>query len=70
MLTLDKTPVEIKCPSCGQTNEVTLGQVRKQATVVCRGCRCEFQLKDKDNSVQKAENEMKNFAKTFQNMFK
>jgi phage FluMu protein Com len=46
--------IDLKCPECQVVNSVTLGQVQREETVTCVGCKKNIKLVDKDNSVAKA----------------
>jgi Zn ribbon nucleic-acid-binding protein len=45
--------IELKCPQCQAANSVTLGQVQREETVTCMGCKKNLKLVDKDKSVAK-----------------
>jgi Zn ribbon nucleic-acid-binding protein len=45
--------IDLKCPQCQAANSVTLGQVQREETVTCVGCKRNIRLVDKDKSVAK-----------------
>ena len=45
--------IELKCPQCQVANSVTLGQVQREETITCVGCKKNIRLVDKDKSVAK-----------------
>lgn len=52
-LDLDNFEIEFKCPKCGFSNKVRLGQVRLGQVIICAGCHENIKLVDKDASVQR-----------------
>jgi hypothetical protein len=60
--------VDITCPDCSFTNEVLLGQVTSEETIICLGCRIEIQLRDEDGSVRRAEEELRQVLHEFLNL--
>lgn len=58
MINLDEAQININCPKCGFTNPVTLGDVRVQKVIVCRGCKVNIRLVDKNASVDKAKKDI------------
>ncbi len=48
----DRT-ITLKCPECKTMNEVTLGQVQREESIVCLGCHKTIKLVDKNHSVDK-----------------
>jgi Zn ribbon nucleic-acid-binding protein len=50
---ISQRTVELSCPQCQAANFVTLGQVQREETVTCVGCRKSIKLVDKDKSVAK-----------------
>jgi Zn ribbon nucleic-acid-binding protein len=46
--------IELECPQCQAANSVTLGQVQREETITCVGCKKNVKLSDKDKSVAKA----------------
>ena len=69
-LDLDKETVDIRCPECGATNKVSLGQIRREEVIKCHSCHSPVQFVDKDHSVAKAidnvQKSMKNLKKTIE----
>jgi len=45
--------IMLKCPECKAMNEVTLGQVQREESIVCAGCHKAIRLIDKNHSVDK-----------------
>jgi predicted Zn finger-like uncharacterized protein len=43
---LEHIPAEIQCPKCHLAGEVTLDQIRRNATVKCNRCRREIHLRN------------------------
>lgn len=43
---LDIHEISIKCPRCRLSARVTLGGIRHQVKVVCRGCKADLRFKD------------------------
>ncbi|PTS95663.1 hypothetical protein DBR11_21020 [Pedobacter sp. HMWF019] len=70
MFDLGKQNIDIKCPSCGSRNTVTLSQVANQAAVKCRGCSQNINLKDKDGSARRGIKELNDSIKDLENVFK
>lgn len=58
MINLDEAQININCPKCGFINSVTLGDVRAQKVIVCRGCKVNIRLVDKNASVDKAKKDI------------
>lgn len=48
---LENAEVVLKCPQCESSNNVTLGQIRQQETIICSKCRVNIKLKDENGSM-------------------
>jgi DNA-directed RNA polymerase subunit RPC12/RpoP len=58
MVNVDSWKIPLNCPKCGTENEVTLGQIKKGATIQCIVCATKISLKDKSGSVAKGTKEV------------
>lgn len=63
----DKQTIDFKCPECGFYNKATLKQVRLQDVIICRGCKKNIHLQDKNKSVSKM---VHNLNQTMKNLGK
>jgi hypothetical protein len=52
---LDNVEIDLNCPKCGFANKATLQDVRVQATIICRGCKVDIKLVDKNASLVTAQ---------------
>jgi len=50
---ISQRTVEVKCPYCQAANSVTLGQMQREETITCVGCKKNFNFTDKDKSLAK-----------------
>jgi len=54
ILNLDKIQIDIPCPKCNYQNKVSFQDIKKQVTIICRGCLREIKLVDKEGSVKQS----------------
>jgi DNA-directed RNA polymerase subunit RPC12/RpoP len=55
---VDTWKIPVQCPKCGIKKEVTLGQIKKGATIQCVVCATKIGLKDKNGNVAKRTKEV------------
>jgi len=65
MINLDKHTIFPKCPKCFFSNKISLKQVRINASVICRGCKCNIRLEDHFNSTMKS---LRSFRRSMQSL--
>lgn len=70
MIDLDEAQININCPKCGFANSVTLGDVRAQKVIVCRGCKANIRLVDKNASLDKAKKDIDDSIKSLKKSLK
>jgi DNA-directed RNA polymerase subunit RPC12/RpoP len=58
VVNVDTWKIPVQCPKCGTKNEVTLGQIKRGATIQCVVCATKINLKDKNGSVTKGTKEV------------
>jgi len=58
MINLDEAKININCPKCGFANSVTLGDIRVQKVIICRGCKVNIRLVDKNASLNKVKKDI------------
>jgi peptide subunit release factor 1 (eRF1) len=58
VLDFDKLTVTFDCPKCGFPNEATTREFGDGTTIICRGCKEDIRLGDKDGSVKKAKKDL------------
>lgn len=52
-INFDRWQVDIACPKCGAKNKISLGQIEREETVPCVGCRVNIKLQDDKEGVTK-----------------
>lgn len=57
MINFGKQEVGLKCPNCGRSLNVKLGQIAIGGTIRCQGCNTGIQLQDRNGSVKKTIND-------------
>jgi hypothetical protein len=65
MFDLDKSVIEIACPSCEFPNLVTMREVRFGLTFPCRGCKRNIRLVPVDGGARKAKRAVDDFLNEF-----
>lgn len=68
MPSLDNNTIEIVCPKCGFSNEVTFRQIRSEEVIVCRRCKVDIKLRDHMGGLQKAEDDFQKFLKNLKSL--
>lgn len=65
MFNLDKSSLEVPCPSCKFPNDVTVREVRFGLTILCRGCKRNIRLVPMDGGMTKAKRMIDGFLREF-----
>lgn len=53
-------PIDFKCPNCSFILDIYLKEMWLEERIICRGCKYNIHLIDKDGSVQKAKRDINN----------
>lgn len=67
---VDFLQVNIPCPKCKIQNRVSLGQIKREETIRCVGCRFDIKLLDKEGSVKRNTRELQRSLDKFQRELK
>lgn len=54
MFDLSKSKITINCPECTFSNKISLGDVQKEKSIICKGCLRTIKLVDSVKSTKKA----------------
>jgi hypothetical protein len=65
MFDLDKSSLEVACPSCEFPNAVTIREIRFCFTVPCRGCKRNIRLMPIDGGMDKAKRAIEDVVSEF-----
>jgi hypothetical protein len=65
MFNLDKSSLEVPCPSCKFPNAVTVREMRFGLTIPCRGCKRNIRLVPMDGGMTKAKKMLDDFLGEF-----
>jgi len=65
MFNLDKSVIEVPCPSCKFPNAVTVREARFGLKIPCRGCKASIRLVPMDGGFGKAKRALDNFFAGF-----
>lgn len=66
----EKTWTEIECSKCNYKNDLQLLDIKLETKIYCSNCKTCIQLKDDNASFYSGINQMNNFLKDFNNLFK
>jgi peptide subunit release factor 1 (eRF1) len=70
MFNIEKSMVEIPCPECNYKNKVSLKDIAKEKTIICRGCKKQIKLTDGEKSTKRTIKSVNNSMNEFNNTIK